>query len=426
MLRKPLNTYGDDINSMPYGNLVTIEDIWSSDIYQYEIIANHQKESQINKQSISLKDILQKWKSFFSNPIFTRVFGVSFNKNHHVWFTDVYNAVINTFVNDDGSLVDDIKKYMDNYNEFVDDIISTLPEQFREYKCKKTFGKNVCTIRTNEGKYINSSLNQIREVIKTILYEKNKDSISMTPLVIGNCLQHYCNYLDCFTMTRSQLQGKSDIFNVIQKELKKDLKEIVISVFCVLNLSEKANNPPPVPYINTNGVWYYINNISLQTDNIRKLKDELALLKNKIVQQFSNIPLTKKIGVSIDISQRTLDNFVNTVDTFEIKAPNDEIRNHIITMLNEIDKINAASAIGTLQFVDSLAKFNTTNVVCTKRTALSRPKNTYVTELEQLNLHDAVLANENKPAHPYKFNKQYGGKKPKLQIKKTTSTKRKH
>ena len=39
----------------------------------------------------------------------------------------------------------------------------------------------------------------------------------------------------------------------------------------------------------------------------------------------------------------------------------------IIEFLEAIDNINAASALGTLQFVDGLSKFNTTKVMCSEQ-----------------------------------------------------------
>jgi hypothetical protein len=49
----------------------------------------------------------------------------------------------------------------------------------------------------------------------------------------------------------------SKIFYEICNELKYNkksefYKNIIVSVFCVFNISKQANNPPPIPYININ------------------------------------------------------------------------------------------------------------------------------------------------------------------------------
>jgi hypothetical protein len=411
-------------------------DFWNSTLYVNEIQASsNETETMFVTKNIKLSDITEQWRTFFSNSVFLNMFGIKFSSDQHLWFLDIYNAVINTLVNDEDVIVDGVEKYINNYDVVIKDIIDTLPEQYEEYICKKSFGETVCKIRTNEGNYINSSLNEIREVIKTILFEKNKDSISMTPLIVDSCLQHYCVSMDCFKMSNSSLQS-GNISKVIENELKNDWKKLVISVFCVLNLSEKANNPPPVPYINTNTLWYYINNI----DNLKMMfhKDEYTTIKkrfeieldklgNKIKNQFNRIPLKHRIGTIIDVDQNKILKFDKIIDLFKSSRDltlTDEIKNPIVNLLKDIDKINAASAIGTLQFVDSLAKFNTTNVICTKQIAIQTPNETYSNELKQLNLHDAVfVTNEKNPSNPYIF-KQKGGKSKSHKVKKTSTTKK--
>jgi hypothetical protein len=43
----------------------------------------------------------------------------------------------------------------------------------------------------------------------------------------------------------------------------------------------------------------------------------------------------------------------------------------IILLLNEIDKMNASSTVGTLQFVDTLSKYNTVDTMCANNNDLN-------------------------------------------------------
>ncbi len=104
---------------------------------------------------------------------------------------------------------------------------------------------------------------------------KNKDTINISPEFIDQCLPKYCSNDGeggCFQFDRTSNnetepnKSGSVIFDEIYKVLNQgpnegqkkyetiqDLyKAIIVSVFCVFNISRKANNPPPVPYMDIN------------------------------------------------------------------------------------------------------------------------------------------------------------------------------
>lgn len=260
-------------------------------------------------------------------------------------------------------------------------------------QCRKSYYKHVCETRKREGKYINDSLRDMREVIRDLMFEKNKSSINNTPLFHTPCLPVYCQQGKCFPRGKdSSKKVSSLIFNVIKEELstkkqklnnvKNDnyceinvLKDLVIGVFCVINLSKLANNPPPVPFIDTNEVRTALTETNFITNKVKAACEALA----KQVESY-NTEAYKSFQVSDDLIA-VLRN---------VKENSEEHISLLNNKLIELENISAASLIGTLQYVDSLSKFNTTNVTCAQRNLSSRNKELYNTLMEKLTLTNIV------------------------------------
>ena len=130
-------------------------------------------------------------------------------------------------------------------------------------------GNVVCAHRRTEGYFINDSLKQIRGVIRDLLYEKNKDALGVVPNYVDICFDKYCpTHENCFAFDSkiSKPSNDSEINSVIFQQIYDYLKttkgdsytveqmykEILVGVFCVINISKGANNPPPVPYVDIN------------------------------------------------------------------------------------------------------------------------------------------------------------------------------
>ena len=143
---------------------------------------------------------------------------------------------------------------------------------------KEKVGDVVCTNRRVEGEYINDSLRELRDEIKHIMTIKNKDALSVMPNYIDICFDQYCpDHKDCFgfdsqitkddTLSEASASNAS-IMGAVRKFLtdsgygtdEKINKDILISIFCVFNISRMANNPPLVPYVDINKLkrlYYY-------------------------------------------------------------------------------------------------------------------------------------------------------------------------
>ena len=294
--------------------------------------------------------------------------------------------------------IDEYKKYVKYYvNKIVDNakyvnLIDKAEEEKRNTEIKVLSEKkqykyieNICRLRRNEGFMINKSLEEVRKIIKYILIYKNKDRINISPPFIKECIDFYCSKDKCFPLDRGSKYDFEKlipftIFREIYDNLDKDkFLKIVISVFCVLNISRVANNPPPVPYIDINIMkkLYYNPPNNDYTEFIKEFK---RFFEKDTSEKFKNPPLSY---FETDFSDKNNENIfskdaVNNVETIKINDifQNANIESGRITTVNEdnkniieiffelINKFNASSAIGTLDFLDQLAKFNTINSIC--------------------------------------------------------------
>jgi hypothetical protein len=262
--------------------------------------------------------------------------------------------------------------------------------------CKMQHAKNVCKVRRNEGVFINDTLKGVRDVIKLIMYEKNKDSVNIAPLFHEPCLPQYCRDGECFSFKGIDKGIPNIMFEAIIDELVPNasstenkgvvLKNLIVGVFCVLNLSKKANNPPPVPYINTNGLRTVLTNTQDATHG--KIVQEAQNLLDKLAS-FLDVDAKVKISVDEDKLQTLRD--LSTISEEDMENKKDSIKAMKMTVLEfitELDNISAASAMGTLQFVDMMAKYNTTDTICFQRNMNGSP--VFTDLLHRLKLTDIV------------------------------------
>ena len=287
------------------------------------------------------------------------------------------------------------------------------------------YGQKVCENRKKEGVFINQSLEEVRKTIQEILIFNADGSIETTPDFIEDCLKLYCpSGKDCFQMNQSAAKDAkipSELFDAIfqhykaqyetkdlptpPEELKKKFyNELIVNIFCVFNITKSANNPPVVPYIDINALkrlYFNRNSIKLsekrnQNDtklfteiqkvllNIAKYPKKLKELHDSkdiqlLAKQFLPTTITfpfpsqanatdnTKTPFSMDLTKTQYDKlFPNPPTT---TAPTtakitDVLKNNIRGMIELVDRTNAASVIGTLEFVDIMSKFGTTNNIC--------------------------------------------------------------
>jgi len=377
----------------------------------------------------------------------------------------IYNTLLQSVINSfkhDFDIVNQFKTEIGQYNSYlkknIDNFIQNIFTEHGEYSnllalitslkeetaCRNEVSDMICTNRREEGYFINQSLKEVREVIKKILYEKNKDIINITPNFIDACFKKYCaNNKNCFEFDNYENEMSEDttgsvIFDEIYNELKykydsteQMYKDIIISIFCVFNISRAANNPPPIPYLDINNFKskYYFEKFT-DTNKYQSVKEFILEWKKiykqivkkenyveyfkndkwnsgvirdyntlKIEQMDGNGNLINKyvegtlhedirlldVGsflgkISIGSKLNDFNNSINTLETnlygiinnkitdvnskkyvVNFKALNKEL---IISLIDAINNNNAASAIGTIEFLDQISKFNLVKNMC--------------------------------------------------------------
>ena len=314
----------------------------------------------IKSKTENMTGFISRWRDLFSNHIFKTI-NVNVNNDNTI-FEDTWKSLI-TFYNKPGEADDLLFRLQD----MVTYIYTELKDIIKETSCRLNYGKQICEVRRNEGIMINNSLNDIRDIIKKILIEKNKSSINISPTFIDACLSNYCINDNCFPILTDTKDVHSEIFDKIKEELGENFnfKDIIISVFCVLNLSRNANNPPPVPYIDINNIWYEINHTQtkdLFNINSRFFKESSNLIEK--MQTFEN-KIKEMLQSDIFINFNEIISKIKNNENIKSYSEEDESdKKKVIIFLEEIDKLNAATAIGTLQYVDTISKFNTTQMIC--------------------------------------------------------------
>jgi hypothetical protein len=256
-----------------------------------------------------------------------------------------------------------------NYKALYDLLYEILNLNMKRIK----YGKEVCENRREEGYFINSSLKLIRDTVNEILIEKGKKVLLQAPDIISDCLEDYCPTLsDCFQLTpvMNKKTEYSIIFDDVYQYLtqsnvgytKTDFyKEVLVCVFCVLNISRKANDPPLVSYLDMNDLkkQYYYTEASIDA-----IKANVSKLISNV--EYYNKQEENKHGL-VDVVQKDLDELKelngNITSNSDGQAKS-TYKNTLERVMNQVDNSNAISTMGTLIFTDKIAKLNTTDTVC--------------------------------------------------------------
>jgi chromosome segregation ATPase len=240
----------------------------------------------------------------------------------------------------------------------------------------------ICTVRVNEGLFINKSLQQLRQFIGYTL-QRTKQAGTVAPF-IDQCAPIQCNpyYRDCF--------GQNEYFDPapvrLEKRLPKEfglLSDYIMRVdnsdkitFCIINvvnLSKNANNPPPSPYIDISDLLIeYEKIISFfppgQTTQESLLALSKASVDTSVVMRIANHPL---LGGNVSpVFIKELRDYAT-----EIIKGRGNLRDNMNRLIQHITNFNAITAVGTLEFTDMMSKYAVNRVVCNLREPPKFPAN---------------------------------------------------
>jgi hypothetical protein len=249
-------------------------------------------------------------------------------------------------------------------------------------------GKNACEKRLVEGKFINKSLNDIRSTISDMMHVKTGGK-EFTPNYNNLCINKYCpTGVDCFKpeeqLTPTTDSIKSKLFEHIYKGIKELTNktdtytnqafytELLVCMFCVFNVARRANNPPASTYIDINELKYFVNSRgqaynTYTTTEQTKIKDKLlgildSIIKQDLKNKFLNDSIINKITeIHTRVNELTAQGAPIKYDAVMIKAQQESVQD----IISSIDNHNAASTMGTLEFIDKFAKLYSTKNICT-------------------------------------------------------------
>jgi len=231
--------------------------------------------------------------------------------------------------------------------------------------------KDAITRRNLEGEFINKSLSELANDLKTIFNHKTKRLTNAFPSMIEECIDCYVPpkiYRSvAFDLLKTEPTTGEEPLSVIMKCVNDWLKlsqstqsqsqstpsylDLTICLFCVLNISRVANDPPPVPYINANKVIRQFNEGIIQKSDwdalVQMIKD--YQLDNLLIRESTIYP-----PISFD-----KDN-----NKYNVATANQDLNKQIKWFFDRIHKHNQSSAIGTVDFVDKLVKLNKVENVC--------------------------------------------------------------
>jgi hypothetical protein len=232
----------------------------------------------------------------------------------------------------------------------VEDLISVFSNQ----NCRIPIAQQICDERLKDGIYINSSLEMARYVMRRIIKARFKSRINMAPPFVDGCMGQFCSGTVCFNnATVETRDDNGSIFKTLAKMLgntKLNESELVLCVFCVLNISKNASNPPPVPYLDINELKYHADFSTHDTfrkaciDWCDRTKKEFI---DFIPDVIKNSAFSRLKGTAMDTASSHYHLRVAAVQLFKL-----------------VDTSNAASTMGTLEYTDAMAKLNITDRMC--------------------------------------------------------------
>ena len=250
----------------------------------------------------------------------------------------------------------------ERFKKLTTSLVDAIQDLEYETRKRESYGEMICTKRRDEGTFINSTMFQLRSLFQELMKRMNQANVDSTPYVMDKCLtEYYADPESIDTMSGGDLT--SILMNTIRDQLSfseeafnQFIGSLTLSVFCVVNLSKRANNPPPVPYVDINRLK------QLLREPVRKeISEELSRIVYDITDKFND----KLNWMTLQQGSRG-NSILKDIQSISKKegnvTPNESTS--IRDLVTMIDKNNAATTIGTLEFMDTLSKMYTTSNLC--------------------------------------------------------------
>jgi len=265
--------------------------------------------------------------------------------------------------------------------------------------------KKYCEILVNEGQFINDSLADFRVAINNFISEYNNNLD-----FVDECLPLQCNpyYEDCFGKNKKQVVNSILFDNIIKNT---NINKLNFCILNVINLNSDAHNITN-KYVDISDLIYEYQRIKnykyrmkylpqlLNSANENKINTFLEF--NKIINDYysSSEILNKNVLINLQIKLKSneyklpnqltdninkyINNINNYLNTYNLDMPLD---NTILTrnfndIINEIQKYNSITLIGTMEFLDLMAKYGLNYTICN----FKNPTNNDINNTQLINL----------------------------------------
>jgi hypothetical protein len=266
----------------------------------------------------------------------------------------------------------------------------TLKQQMqKETELYNKLIRQACTHRAVEGEFIIDSLKEFRTDLEYMVDVKNRENEYYVPDIyyeklkddkdIKTCLQDFCfGKTNCFRLTKVGepiQEPKSVIFKSVFEYLKNSplnlnsplnfYDKLEVCLFGALNITS-TNTPPPTNYVDINTVksiirgkneFTFNNNPSIfdtfkrELDKTKNYASRIHSINSFFPEKYINDLLKlcyddvfKKNSTSTTLTLAQIETFKGVFDA--------------------IDDENAKTAIGTLEFMNRVSKFNAVNSIC--------------------------------------------------------------
>jgi hypothetical protein len=269
-----------------------------------------------------------------------------------------------------------------------------------------------CNQRVREGEYINNSLEVFRNFLSRSLQRKGA-----VPKVLGECATIQCNpfFNDCFGSTFSTPESIGMVETTLVQMLKPAeframqnltaeqryaaaqtaLADLTYCVFNVINISKDRNDPPPTPYIDCNHLVFEYNRVMsiparMEYLGAKKTGDPVNMLGTpfdmRILQELESRvnryadeaehwaradPSQMNLAQAATAAGEARRDAIKAIEIAKAMGPktagadmSPEFMPAVKNVILTLERINAATFVGTMMFTDTLAKFGLNRTMC--------------------------------------------------------------
>jgi len=218
--------------------------------------------------------------------------------------------------------------------------------------------RKLCNYRVREGKHINKTIANMRASISTLVHHKTLDRIMYVPQFASNeCYAKVCGFnkpcfdIDHLSITPSGDDYRSEVMATYILPKLANPNDLNIVVFGVFNNSIEHDKLPKQPYVDIRKLKYAhllanYKSSSGSSATVTQYKPRgLPPILTELISDIDRIMQTHPhLGV---ILSRIRDAAADTAGN---------VRDNIKLIISLIDMFNSTSPIGTLEFMDQMAK----------------------------------------------------------------------